>query len=122
MISLKLKIVLSLGIIVYFIGIIYLLKRKSISLKYTLMWIFAGFTMISFVLCPRILNVITKITGIELPSNAIFVIVLFFILLLLMSLTSIVSKLSEKNKTLVQNVAILEKRIRDLESEEKKYD
>lgn len=122
MISLKLKIVLSLGIIVYFIGIIYLLKRKSISLKYTLMWIFAGFTMISFVLCPRILNVITKITGIELPSNAIFVIVLFFILLLLMSLTSIVSKLSETNKTLVQNVAILEKRIRDLESEEKKYD
>lgn len=117
MISLKLQIMSLIGLIFYFCSIIYLLRKKSISLKYTLMWIISGITMIVVVIFPKLLIGITSLLGIQVASNALFGIVIFFILLILMSLTGIVTGLNEKNKRLVQTLAILEKRVRELENE-----
>ena len=64
---------------------------------------------------PGILSFISKILGFQVASNALFALILGFTLLILLSLTSIVSKQSQKIKTLIQINALLEKRISDLE-------
>lgn len=116
MIPITLKIVALVSLLFYFAGILYLLRKKSIYLKYTLMWIFAGIIMGILIIFPGILEKIANAIGIQVASNAAFAMLLFFILLILMELTSIVSKLSEKNKNLIQTIALVEKRIRELEN------
>jgi hypothetical protein len=91
------------------------LKRKALSLKYTLLWIFAGMMMGAMLIFPQLLDRIISIIDIKSAMNGLFVLSIFFILILLMSITSIVSKQSNQIKSLAQNNAFLEKRIRELE-------
>jgi len=66
---------------------------------------------------PSIIMEFTELIGIFEPTNGLFAMAIFCIIMILMSLTAIVTKLNEKSKTLIQNVAILEKRIRELEKQ-----
>lgn len=99
----------------YFILILILLKRKAISLKYTLLWMVAGVVMGILVIWPQILSSIISIIGIQSNMNGLFIFAIAFVIVILMSITSIVSKQSEKIKSLTQTIAMLEKRIRELE-------
>lgn len=112
--SMALRISLLLGILVYLILIFVLLRKKSLNLKYSLLWIFMAIVLFVMVIFPKIVTFIAHLIGIVSPINAIFLAFIFFILLLLISLTSIVSKQQRKIKTLIQNVAILEKKLEDI--------
>lgn len=115
MIAAKLRIFLLIAVCIYFVIVFELLKRKMLNLKYTLLWLASGFIMLMFVVFPKLLQFLSRLVGIYDPMNALFSIALFFIIVILMSLTAIVSKLNKKVKTLIQSIALLEKRVRDLE-------
>lgn len=112
-----LKLVLLVAICIYFIVLYHFLKRGRFVLKYTLLWILLGIIMALVVIFPSIMIYFTKLCGIEETMNGLFALVCFGILILLMSLTAIVSKLNEKNKSLIQKVGILEYKTRQLEQE-----
>ncbi|MDR0221087.1 MAG: DUF2304 domain-containing protein [Lachnospiraceae bacterium] len=102
--------------VVFFLGIIvYLLRKNALSLKYSLLWLFSATAMLIIGIFPAVLVFISDLLGFTLPSNALFAILLGFVILNLLSLTSIVSKQTEHIKTLVQTNALLEQRIRELE-------
>lgn len=102
-------------IFVYLAVICFLLKKKKLYLKYALLWLMTGIMMILLVLFPELIQWIFDIIGIKVYSNGLFAVLLFFILLILLALTSIVSSANEKNRRLIQTIAILEKRVRELE-------
>lgn len=112
--------VLLIAVCIYFVMVFHLLKRKMLNLKYTLLWLVSGLVMLILTIFPRILQFFASAVGISDPMNALFSIILFCIIIILMSLTAIVSKLNEKNKNLIQSVALLEKRVRDLEKDSPK--
>ncbi|MBQ1279013.1 MAG: DUF2304 domain-containing protein [Acutalibacteraceae bacterium] len=114
--SIALRISLILGILVYLVLIMVLLRKKSLNLKYSLLWLFMAAVLLILVLFPNLVSVISHIIGIASPINALFLAFIFFILLLLISLTSIVSKQQRKIKTLIQHLAILQKEIEDIKS------
>lgn len=114
--ELSLRISLLLGMAFYFGCIYALLVKKRINLKYTLLWIFTGFVMLIFVIFPKTLTIFSTIVGIIDITNALFAILLLFVLIICMSLTAIVSKLRNQNKTLIQKYAVLEKRLKELEN------
>lgn len=120
MISNSLRVFLALAIVLYFFIIIVLLKRRSLSLKYTLLWMLSGIAMSVLIVFPKIIDWIVYLVDIKSPVNGLFACGIFFILLILMSITSIVSKQSERVKELVQDNALLEKRIRELEQKVEK--
>ena len=115
MIPQKLQIVLIVAIIVYFAVILKFLKDKALELKYTLLWLFAGVVMLIMVVFPHLLSSVVHMFGIQDNMNGLYILILGFVLMILMALTSIVSRQSNKTKTLIQEIAILEKRVRDLE-------
>lgn len=115
--SIHLKVVLLMAISIYYIILFYFLKKGRFILKYTLLWIFLGISMIFIVLFPAVMNVFTKLCGIQETMNGLFALVCFGMIMLLMSLTAIVSSLNEKNKNLIQTVGILENKVRKLEQE-----
>lgn len=115
MISIELRIFLSIALLLYFMCIFIFLRKRALSLKYSLIWIFSGVAMILLVVFPQIIYFSIDIIGMKSPVNGLFAFIIFLMLILLMSITSIVSKHSEKMKDLIQYNAFLEKRIRELE-------
>lgn len=118
MIGTTLRTVLIIAVICYFIVILKFLKNKALLLKYTLLWIFAGFAMGILVLFPNVLTWIIGLFGIQSNMNGLFIFAIGFIIMILMSITSIVSRQNRKIRTLIQEMGILEKRIRELEQKE----
>ncbi len=110
-----LRIVLIVGIVIYYGIVIRLLKQGRLSLKYSLLWLLMGIAMALLVVFPDMLAVICRALGIAYGMNGLFTCALAFLLILTMALTSIVSKQTDRIKTLVQESALLEKRIRELE-------
>lgn len=111
----SLRIVISIALVIYYICIFCMLKKKTLNLKYTLLWLFMGLVMILVVIFPGVLESILHSMGVVELTNGLFAIVLFAILIILMSLTSIVSTLNNKLRKLAQQCSMYEKRIRELE-------
>ena len=112
-----LRIILFVAIILFFFIVLSLLKNNRLALRYTLLWLGMAAIMLLLVIFPQLLECIRKALGFESGMNALYVIAIGFAIVLLMALTSIVSHQSDRIKELVQNSAMLEKRIRELEKE-----
>lgn len=119
MLPIMLRTILIIGMVCYFILLLIFLKRKSLLLKYALLWVFAGIFLSSMVIFPNLLLWIKEIFGMESNMNALFVMILGFVVMILMALTSIVSRQAVRIRILVQENAILEKRVRELEYDKK---
>ena len=102
--------------------ILYFLKQKALNLKYTLLWLVAGAVMGILVVVPELLTRTIRLFGIQDNMNGLFLFCIGFIVLILLSLTSIASRQNRKLRTLTQELAILDKRVRDLEKDGREYD
>ncbi len=116
MIPSTLRVTLIIAVLCYFIIILYFLKQRALNLKYTLLWLLAGAVMGVLVVIPELLVRIIHIFGIEDNMNGLFIMCIAFMLMILMALTSIASRQNMKIRTLVQEIGILDKRIRELET------
>lgn len=115
MIPIGLRITLSIAVICYFILILHYLKKQMLELKYTLIWLVAGIVMGIMIFFPELLVAFVRILGIESNMNGLYVLCFAFIIAILMTLTSIVSRQALKIRTLIQEISMLDKRIRELE-------
>lgn len=115
MLPVVLRTTLIIGLVCYFILLLIFLKRKALLLKYALLWIFAGLFLGCMVIFPDILSQITRLLGFESNMNGLFVLCIAFVVIIMMALTSIVSRQAIRIRVLVQTNAMLEKRVRDLE-------
>ena len=117
MIPATLRLVLIAALVVYFVMILAFLKNKTLELRYTLLWMFAGVVLTVLVIWPETLTRLIRLVGIQSNMNGLFLMAIAFIVMIMMSLTSIVSRQTNKIRNLVQEIAILEKQVRELEKE-----
>ena len=116
MITGTLRIFLLIAIAGYFSVLIWLTRRGSMSVKYSLTWLFAGLIMLILIIWPELLYRFSMLVGISMPVNALYSFIFFCMLIILVSLTAIVSGQNEKIKKLTQSQALLEQRLRELEN------
>ena len=69
--------------------------------------------MAVLVIFPSILPAFLRLLGITENMNGLFIISIAFLMILCMSLTSIVSRQAGKIRSLAQNMAILERELRE---------
>lgn len=117
MLSYNLRMSLSIAVVCYFVLILYYLKKRMLELKYTLLWLMAGVAMGVMIFFPQSLVWLAKRLGIVSYINGLFVFCFTFIIMILMAITSIVSRQQMKIRTLIQEMSMMEKRIRELEEE-----
>lgn len=115
MISIKLQVAMLIAVGLYFLIVLKLLRQKTLNLKYTLLWLASGIIMLILAVFPQILGWFAALVGIYEPTNALFAFMFFCVIIILMAITAIVSKLNEKSKQVIQALALLERRVRDLE-------
>jgi hypothetical protein len=105
------------GLLIYFGILTFFAKRGALNLKYLLVWFISGIIMLALLIWPHALKTFSSILGIYDDTNALFAVVCFCIIILLMSLTAIASRLNAKATALAQANALLEKRLFDIEEQ-----
>lgn len=110
-----LRIGLVLGAAGYLWLILWLLKKKKLTVRYSIIWLISALVLLVFAVFPYVVLVLTNLLGMAVPINLVFILVIAFMLLLLLSLSSIVSGFAEKLRRLAQQNALLERRVRELE-------
>ena len=115
MISSRLQLVAILGSVAFLAVLIVLLRKNRLALKYSLLWLFSGLVMLLLSVFPGLLDAFSRLIGVYSSVNALFAVLLFCGLILMISITSIVSKQKAEIVRLTQEIGLLENRIRRLE-------
>ena len=117
MMTVKLQVVIALAILVVFAILVNMIRRRSLELKYSLVWMMVLCALFVFACAPKLLIVVSDFLGIYAPVNMIFFLGFCFSLVIIFSLTVALSRLSNSIRTLDQIVALNEKKLNDLEQE-----
>ncbi len=72
MMTIKLQIVIGLAILVVFLILVNMIRRRSLELKYALSWFLVLCALFAFDCAPRLLIVVSEFLGIYAPVNMIF--------------------------------------------------
>ena len=120
MMTLKLQIVIAIAILAILAVLVNMIRKRSLELKYALVWMMVLAALLIFDCAPVLLNIVSNFLGIYAPVNMIFFLGFCVSLLIIFSLTVALSRLSNSVRTLDQMVALNEKRLQDLEQELKK--
>jgi hypothetical protein len=110
-----LRVLLLLGAFAYLGIILWLLKTKRLTVRYSIIWLFSALALLIIALFPYIVLVLTQLLGMSEPIHLVFLVLLAFVLLQLLCLSSTVSGFSERLKRITQQSALLERRVRELE-------
>ena len=109
------RIAILIGVLVYFWIVVKLIRSRALDLKYTLLWILSGVVVLVIDAFPQTFEIILGLLGIRTYMYGAILLGMAFLAMILMSITSIVSKQKQRIKTLIQQNALLEKRVRDME-------
>ena len=90
-----------------FIGVIDLIRRKKLKERYALLWLSSAIILMALSLWRDLLHSISRLAGVEYPPALLFFIAFLFLLLIVLHYSVEISDLSEKNKRLAQEVALL---------------
>ena len=101
------------GVLLYFALFLYLLRKRTLSVKFAILWFLLGAVMLLLAVFPSVLTAAAALMGFEVASNALFSVLLFFMLMILLSLSSGVSRQQKQIKELAQKLALFEKELRD---------
>lgn len=110
-----LHIILIIAVVTFNVIIIYYLAKNKLNLKYSLVWLAAGAGMFILSVFPDIVTVMGTLIGIATPVNTVFLFAGMFMILIIFTLTIIVSHMNNRIYRMVQEQALLEKRVRELE-------
>ena len=109
-----LKILSIIGSASVLIVVIELIRRGRLKERYSLLWLLAGGILLLLSSSRDILEYISHLVGIYYPPSLLFLLAFLFLLLITMHFSVVLSDLSEKNKKLAQELALLRQEIQKM--------
>jgi len=111
------QLILIISSILFMIFILNMIRNKNLELRHALTWLVTSFAIIIIAIFPQIIRSTAFLLHIIEPANALFLIILFFILLIVFTLTVTISKSANKINTLVQEIGLLKLTVEKLKNE-----
>ena len=96
-----------LGSIIFIILMILLIRNRKIKEEFSILWLFFGIVFFVLSVWRGSLELIARILGIAYAPAAIFLILIIAIISILIHLSVIISKITDQNKILIQEVGLL---------------
>jgi hypothetical protein len=93
--------------------VIELIRRGRLKERYSLLWLFASGVLLVLSSSRDILKYISNVMGIYYPPSFLFLLAFLFLLLITLHFSVTISGLSEKNKRLAQELALLRQEMRE---------
>lgn len=103
----RVQIVAIVGSALLFFFVLELLRRRRLGEPYAILWLLASVILLVLSIWDDLLDSLADLVGIQTPANALFVVGFAFVLVLLLSFSSVISRLSRENKLLAQEIARL---------------
>ncbi len=101
------RIVAIVGSALLFFFVLELLRRRRLGEPYAILWLVASAMLLALSIWDDLLNEAAELVGIRSPANMLFAVAFAFVLVLLLTFSTVVSRLSRENKILAQEVARL---------------
>ena len=109
----RLTLVAGLAVVLVLGVVIELIRRRRLQERYALLWIVTGVAMLVLATWRGALYALADATGVAYPPSALYLVAGLFVLVVLLHYSTVLSRLSDQNKTLAQRIALLEQKLRD---------
>lgn len=93
--------------------------KNKMNIHYSMIWIIWGAILVLISICPQIIYRLSGILNIEMPSNTVFLIMIFLLYCLSYYIFLVISKHNNEIVDLNYEIANLKKKIEELEKHDK---
>jgi len=111
----KIFIISAIGSAVLLVVIVMLTLRRRIREQYALIWLAMGVLILIFSLFRGLLDLVARLAGIYYAPSLLIVLSVFLGMVLGIHFTVVLSRLTDSNKKLAQEVGLLKNRLERLE-------
>jgi hypothetical protein len=94
-----------------FVLVVWLIREGRLREKYALLWLFTCLVIIALAASRRVLETVAIIFGIYYPPSLLFLLGLLFLLLVNVGYAVSLSRLSQSNHKLAQEIALLKQEL-----------
>ena len=108
--TLKLRIIILAVLLIGFIVVVSMIRRRSLELKYALTWFVLGVSLVVAVSVPGLLEDVSEMLGIYNPMNMVFFIGFALSIIVIFALTIALSRNSNRVRKMAQKIALNEYR------------
>lgn len=84
-----------------------LVRRRRLREEYSLLWLLTAFVMLIFSAWRDLLHGLAELVGIAYPPNLLFLLAVLFVLLILLYFSTVITRLTQENKEMAQQLALL---------------
>ncbi len=113
MTPLRVSIAAAIAAAILLLVIFELIRSRRLQERYALLWLLTGIVIFVFAVWRDLLARMADLVGIAYPPSALFILAAFFVLVVLLHYSTVISKLSEQNRILAQRLGLLEQRLKD---------
>ena len=93
--------------------VVELIRRGALKERYSLLWLLAGGVLLVLSLWRSMLDAVSLLIGIYYPPSFLFLLAFLFLLVITLHFSVVISGLSEKNKRLAQELALLRQEVHE---------
>ena len=102
---------------ILFTALVELVRRNRLKERYSFLWFLTASVLLVFTLRRDWLESLARLVGVYYAPTALFLLLVFFMLLILIHFSMVISGLIQDKQALTQSLGILESRVRALEGE-----
>ena len=110
------NILAAVAAVLVFVFILWLLRRGVLKEKYAVLWLFVSAVAAFLALVPGAMRWLADLVGVEIPANLLFFVTIVLLILVSVQLSYELSRHEAKIRRLAEESALLEERLRALES------
>jgi hypothetical protein len=93
------------------LAIFELIRSRRLQERYALLWLLTGLVIFVLAVWRGLLSRLADLVGIAYPPSALFILASFFVLVVLLHYSTVISELSDQNRILAQRLALLEHQV-----------
>lgn len=104
------------------IFVLELVRRRKLREEYSLLWLGTAFVMLVVAAWRDLLHGMAEFVGIVYPPNLLFLLAALFVMFILLYFSTVITRLTQENKEIAQQVALLQRQLDDLRTQQNKAD
>jgi hypothetical protein len=114
----RVSIAAAIAALILLLVVFELIRSRRLQERYALLWLLTGVVIFILAVWRSLLGSVSDLVGIAYPPSALFILAAFFILMVLLHYSTVISRLSEQNTTLAQRLALLEHKLEQTRARE----
>lgn len=117
------SVILAVGAsVLAFVFVLELVRRRRLREEYSLLWLLTAFAMLVVSAWRDLLHGLAAAVGIAYPPNLLFLLAALFSLAILLYFSTVITRLTQENKEIAQQVALLRYELEHLRTQQERQE